>query len=131
VVEPTGFLAYIIAGREARCKTIASKCLLQYYCSNACKDGTFFKSTLDICIDTRISERTVRRFNDGLKGFGVLTWVEGDSFRHLANAYTLHLPKLKEFAVASKKQHEAAKDKARELSAERSRRYREKKAASR
>jgi hypothetical protein len=131
VAEPTGFLAYIVAGRDFRCKTVQGKCLLQYYCSNVSKDGTFFKSMLDICADTSIAESTVREFNGKLKGMGVLSWIEGSNLTKRANTYTLHLTRMKALVEAGKKLRESAKQKAREQSAERSRRYREKHSASR
>lgn len=125
MAEPSKFLQYIIAGRDARVSSMTGKCLLLYYCSNVSNKGTFFKSFLDICTDTKISESTVRRFNNRMRDMGVLSWVEGNSLTHKANEYTMHLPKMQEYVVNSRAAHDADKVKAREKSAERSRLYRE------
>lgn len=121
------FLDYIRAGREIRCKTVHGKCLLQYYCSNVTTGGKFFKSMLDICAETTICERTVRRLNNNLKGMGVLTWIEGRPGK--ANEYTLHIGKMREYVEQTANSREASRDRQRHQWAERSRRYRERQAA--
>jgi hypothetical protein len=122
----TGMLAYIVAGREIRCKTVHGKCLLLYYCANAGKDGSFFKSTLDICAETTLAESTVRRVNAGLKVMGLLTWVEGSNLTHRANAYTLNLSKMQVMAASTKQGRDSSKDIIKKQWAARARRYREK-----
>jgi hypothetical protein len=122
----TGMLAYIIAGREIRCSTVHGKCLLQYYCSNVNRGGSFFKSTVDISSETKLSERFIRKVNATWKQNGFVTWVRGSNLTGDANRYTLNLEKLQAAAAQS----EDPRDKARILSnlktAERMRRYRAK-----
>lgn len=123
--EPNGMLAYIIAGREIRCSTPHVKCLLLYYCSNVGRDGTFFKSLLDISFETGLADSFIRKTNEEWRKKGVLTWVEGDWRKKTANTYTLKLDLLKKIAENSKKQRDDVKEAARQKAADRARRYRE------
>ena len=127
--KPTGMLAYIVAGREIRFKTVHGKCLMLYYCSNVNKEGKFFKSMLDICAETTLSEKTVRRLNSAMKSMGVLSWTEGTNGK--ANDYQLNLSKMEHFVAITAKDRIATKDKQRHQWAERSRRYRDRLAATR
>ena len=124
--KKTGMLAYIIAGREIRCKTVHGKCLLQYYCSNVNAHGSFFKSTLDICAETTLAESTVREMNSKLKQMGILSWVKGSNLNHRANVYTLNLEKMQEMAEVTTQKRDDSKDRIKQQWAERARRYREK-----
>jgi len=125
MAEPTGMLAYIIAGREIRCGTVHAKCLLQYYCSNVNKDGKFFKSMLDICAETKLSRAFVAYTNDDWKKKGVLSWAEGDWRKKTANTYTLNLAILRKIASDSQKACAESKERERQQAAERARTYRE------
>ncbi len=122
-----GFLAYVVAARELRPPDVEAKCLLQYYCSNVNDHGTFFKSVLDIHMETALSPAYIHKVNAQWKAIGLLTWVEGNSYQKKANTYTLHLEILKKAAENSIKRYEADKVKLREQWAARSRRYRAKK----
>ncbi len=101
----TGYLAYCVAGRAVPAASVQAKCLILYYCTNVNEHGTFFRSMFDICYDTRLSERTVRKLNTAWRAKGLLSWVEGSNLKKKANTYTLDLAKLQSFA-------ESAKDKA-------------------
>lgn len=127
----TGMLAYIVAGREIRCSSVHVKCLLQYYCSNVNVDGSFFKSTLDIYADTKLSESFIHRTNAKWKDIGLLSWVEGDWRKRLANRYTLNLAILRTLATDCEKHRDKAKLSFNQKAAERACKYRAKKAASR
>jgi hypothetical protein len=129
MAEPTGMLAYIVAGREIRCSTAHAKCLLLYYCANVGKDGTFFKSLLDISFETRLSDSFIRRTNDEWRKKKLISWVEGDWHKGLANTYTLNLPLMQKMAEHSKKQRDDVQEIAREKTAERVRRFRERQKA--
>jgi hypothetical protein len=126
VAKPTGMLAFIVAGREIRCKTVHGKCLILYYCSNVNREGSFFKSTLDICAQTTIAESTVREINAKLREMGMLSWVKGSNLKHHANTYTLNLTKMQAMAESTKQSRDDAKEKSRQQAAARARRYREK-----
>jgi len=101
----TGYLAYCVAGRAVPAASAQAKCLMLYYCTNVNEHGTFFRSMFDICYDTRLSERTVRKLNAAWKAKGLLSWVKGSNLKKKANTYTLDLAKLQSFV-------ESAKDKA-------------------
>ncbi|MGA9932224.1 MAG: hypothetical protein WBQ13_14860 [Terriglobales bacterium] len=122
----TGMLAYIVAARDLRPPDVRAKCLLQYYCSNVNQHGTFFKSVLDIHMETALSPATIHRINAQWKVIGLLAWVEGNSFQKKANTYTVNLEILRKAAEASIKQYETDKAKVKQQSALRSRRYRAK-----
>ncbi len=128
MAELTGMLAYIVAGREIRCSNPHVKCLLQYYCSNVNKEGTFFKSMLDICAETRLCEKFVRNTNNEWREKKILDWIEGDWRKRTANTYTLNLDLLKRLAAKSEKSCDDVKERERQLAADRARRYRERKA---
>lgn len=99
----TGFLAYCIAGRSVRAANPQAKCLMLYYCVNVDEHGTFFRSMSDICYDTRLSNRFVRKTNAAWRTAGILSWVEGNDFKHKARTYTLNLEKLKAYAAVRDK----------------------------
>jgi len=127
----TGMLAYIIAGREIRCKNAHTKCLLLYYCCNVGKTGSFFKSMLDIHTETGLAESTIRELNGRFKQMGFLSWVAGSNLQKRANTYTLDLDKMQSLAEATLTFHNANKNRIRQQWAERARRYRRKRSASR
>jgi hypothetical protein len=108
--EVTGFLAYVIAARELRATNAHRKCLIQYYASNAGNNGTFYKSMLDICAETCLSERFVQTANAAWKDAGVLSWTQGSNLSGKANTYQLQLKKLQDAARTSRKNVDAAKD---------------------
>jgi hypothetical protein len=119
-------LAYIVAARNLRTASVEAKCLLQYYCSNVNEHGTFFKSVLDTHFDTALSERFIHKSNAKWKDMGLLSWTQGNSFKHKANVYTIDIAKLKTVSENSIKQHDAEKNKVRQQWAERQRRHRAK-----
>jgi hypothetical protein len=132
--KTSNFMAYIVAARQMICKgTIcpgsSSKCLLLYYCSNVNKDGKFFKSTLDICLETGLAESTVYTLNALWEKWTMLTVTRNDWRSGKANDYQIHLKVLQQLSentqVIRKDKTESAKKKA----AIRSQRYRENKAA--
>jgi hypothetical protein len=127
--EITGMLAYIICAREMKCGSVHSKCLLLYYAANCDRHGSFFKSMVDICAETGLSESFVRKTNAYWEKVGIMSSTEGNWAKHLANRYHLHLTKLRGVCAANKKQVDQAKVAAREKSAQRSQRYRSKKQA--
>jgi hypothetical protein len=88
------------------------------------KEGSFFKSTLDICAETRLSERFIRKTNAGLKQNGFLTWVKGNNLTGDANRYTINLEKLQAAAARSKEPRDRIKLLANLKTAERMRKYR-------
>jgi hypothetical protein len=127
----TGMLAYIVAGRELRPTSPYAKCLLQYYCSNVNKHGSFFKSAFNIQFETGLSERFIRKTNAKWKTGGLLSWVQGSNLTKRANTYTLDLEKLQKFVSQSIETHNAYTLKLRQQSAERSQKYRERRKSSR
>jgi hypothetical protein len=122
----TGMLAYIVAGRETRYGSVQLGALVRYYCSNASKHGTFFKSMFDICFYTRLSERFVNKANAALRSQGVLSWVEGNSFKKKANTYTLNLAKMQSFVEPARENAQVALIKKRLMDAARQQRRRDK-----
>jgi hypothetical protein len=127
VAKPlTGFLAYVVAARNLRPPDVHAKCLLQYYCSNVDDHGTFFKSVLDIHMETALSPAYVHKINAQWKKIGLLSWVEGNSFQKKANTYTLNLEILRKAMENSINKYEADKVKIKQQWAVRSRRYRAK-----
>jgi hypothetical protein len=128
VAKPiTGMLAYIVAARNLRPPDVEAKCLLQYYCSNANEHGTFFKSVLDIHMETALSPAFIHKTNAQWQKLGLLAWVAGNSFQNRANTYTINLEILKKASEGSIRKYDADKMKLRQQWAARSRRYRAKK----
>src|ERR1035438_8783136 len=117
--EPTGMLAYIIAAREIRTTEVSRKLLLLYYASNVGRQGSFFKSLLDISLDTGLSESTVQRINKDWQGKGLLAWEKGSVTRSLANTYRLDLSKLQKAVESSRKAFEGAEQRSRRKAADR------------
>jgi hypothetical protein len=125
VAKPlTGFLAYVVTARNIRPTDVEAKCLLQYYCSNVDEHGTFFKSVLDIHMETALSPAYIHKTNAKWKTLGLLSWVEGNSFQKKANTYTLSLEILRKVMENSIKKYEADRVKIKTQWAARSRRYR-------
>jgi hypothetical protein len=125
---PTGMLAYIVAAREMRCASPHSKCLLQYYASNVDRQGKFFKSLLDICAETGLSQSFVRKTNAYWKKINLLSWEEGSWTNGKANVYRLSLPHLKAYLQNRRPEIETTKLHMRQQSAVRVKRWRSKKA---
>jgi hypothetical protein len=123
--EPTGMLAYIIAAREIRTTDVNRKVLLLYYASNVNTHGSFFKSLLDISLDTGLSESTVQRINKDWQGQGLLSWEKGSVTRSLANTYRLDLSKLQKAVESTRRNFEGAEQRRRRKAADRAKRYRE------
>lgn len=123
----SGMMEYIVAARELRPPDVEAKCLLQYYCSNVGSTGSFFKSVLDIHMETALSPAFIHKTNAQWKALGLLSWVAGNSFQKKANTYTISLDTLKRASEGSIKKYEADKVKVREQWAARSRKYRAKK----
>jgi AraC-like DNA-binding protein len=128
--EPTGMLAYIIAAREIRTRDVRRKVLLLYYASNVSSHGSFFKSLLDISLDTGLSESTVQRINKDWQDNGLLSWEKGSVTRSLANIYRLDLGKLQQAVKSTRKNFEGAEQRSRRKAADRAKRYRERHAKS-
>lgn len=125
--EMTGMLAYIITARELISASVSAKCLLLYYASNVNKQGRFFKSVLDIRIDTGLSEKTIRTLNEKWRSLGILTVTEHSYESRKANDYELHLPRLKEILSTQQEQKKQKKDKMRLANAKRAQKWRDKK----
>jgi hypothetical protein len=127
--ELTGMLAYIVAAREMKCGSVHSKCLLLYYASNCGKDGSFFKSTVDIAAETGLSERFIRKTNAIWEStaVGILSSIQGSSVKHQANTYQLNLPKLRSICDKNKTAIEDRRTREKRKAAERAARYRAKK----
>lgn len=127
--ETTGMLAYIIAAREMKCGSVHSKCLLQYYASNCGKEGSFFKSTVDISAETGLSERFIRKTNAlwESEAVGILSTVQGNWMKHQANTYRLNLSRLQSVSEKNKLQIEDRRTRAKRKAAERAARYRARK----
>ena len=123
--EPTGMLAYIIAAREIRTTDVNRKVLLLYYASNVNSHGSFFKSLLDISLDTGLSESTVQRINKDWQDKGILSWEKGSVTRSLANTYRLDLSKLQKAVESTRRNFEGAEQRRRRKAADRAKRYRE------
>ena len=123
--EPTGMLAYIVAAREIRTTDVRRKLLLLYYASNVGSHGSFFKSLLDISLDTGLSESTVQRINKDWQGKGILSWDKGSVARSLANTYRLDLSKLQKAVESTRRDFESAAQRSRRKAADRAKRYRE------
>jgi AraC-like DNA-binding protein len=123
--EPTGMLAYIIAARSVRTRDVKRKVLLLYYACNVGSQGSFFKTLLDISLDTGLSESTVQRINKDWQGKGLLSWEKGSVTRSLANTYRLDLGKLQRAVESSRKDFESAEQRSRRKAADRAKRYRD------
>jgi len=124
--EITGMLAYIVAARELFCTSVSSKCLIQYYCSNVDEHGRFFKSTLDISIDTGVSAYTIRTANKNWSKFGLLTIIEHPWWSGKANDYKVHLGKLQELVQKRLENKEKKKQTLKKGGAERTERWKSK-----
>lgn len=125
----TPFMRRLIAARRMICKgkictNVSSKCLLLYYCSNADNDGCFFKSTLEICLETGLAASTVYGLNAKWQTWGLLKIVKHDWRSGDANDYTIDLKTLEECSdrTQSLKADKIAASKQR--AAERAKRYR-------
>lgn len=82
---------YTVLARQMRVGSVRMKCLLLYYA--ICADhrtGKFFKSYLDIYLDTGITERTARSINKALEKQGILTRTEPALDSGHSTDYQLH-----------------------------------------
>jgi hypothetical protein len=125
--EYTGFMAYVVAAREIKCSSASKKCLLQYYASNVNKDGSFFRSMLDICAETSLAESFVRKTNTEWEAKKILKCIEGNWRDGKANVYILSLPVLQQIARSSRSIIDKAKDVMRDKATKRMQKYRAKK----
>ena len=97
----TGHMALLVAAKAIRCKTLQGKLLLLYYCGNADSTGYFYKSYVDAVIETGISERTIRRYNEEWEKHGFMRTVEPAKFSGKSTDYYLSIPKIQAWAKAS------------------------------
>jgi len=125
---PSGFLALCVAARDLRCATPQAKCLLLYYAVNAHKDCKFFKSYLDISIETGLQERTIRKYNKEWQALGILTATEHSWGSGKATDYQMHLKRLQEIVALCAQRKDKARDAARLHGRERTAKWRRKKA---
>ena len=124
--EPTGFMAYVVAARELRASSAHRKCLIQYYTSNVGSTGSFFKSMLDICTDTCLSENFVRKINIEWQKAGLITWGSGSNLTGKANTYQIDLHKLQVAAKQSMTKKDAIKKAVKDKAAVKQAAYRAK-----
>ena len=124
--KETGFLAYIRAAREITCGSVSSKCLLQYYASNVDDHGKFFRSTLDISIDTHCSQFFIRKTNKYWLEIGILSITEHPWRSGKANDYHLHLDVLQKVAKSKQEQKDKTRLIEKAKAAERTQRWRQK-----
>lgn len=89
--EKINGLTYRIAAKEVQTASIRVKCLILYYSICANDDGTFYKSYLDIFLDTGIPERTVRAVNKVLIEHEMLLKTEPKFGSGKASEYRLLL----------------------------------------
>ena len=125
------FMAGVIAARQTivrgtLCPNVSSKCLLLYYCVNANRQGKFFKSTLDIILETGLTEKTIRKYNALWKQWGLLSVTEHDWRSGKANDYEINLATLEEVSRRTLALKTDKKDIAKRKAADRAKRYREK-----
>jgi len=87
--------ALCVAARKLPVGSVAMKCLLLYFA--ICTDyttGTFFKSYLEIYMDTGITERTARRCIDGLKTAKILETFSPEFGSRHSTVYRLRLKEM-------------------------------------
>lgn len=99
--EQTPYMRGVIAARQMICKgqictNVSSKCLLLYYCCNADNNGEFFKSTLEICLETGLAASTVYALNAQWESWGLLKITKHDWRSGDANDYKINLKVLEE-----------------------------------
>jgi hypothetical protein len=127
----TQFMAGIVAARQMICKgnicnNVGSKCLLLYYCCNANRFGKFYKSTLDICLETGLAESTIRELNEKWQTWKLLTVTSHDWRSGKANDYEIHLPVLLEVSKRTQELREPRTQTAKLKAAARSKKHRDK-----
>jgi hypothetical protein len=125
------FMRRLVAARKMICKgqictNVSSKCLLLYYCANANEKGFFYKSTLEICLETGLAASTVYALNKQWESWGLLKIVKHDWRSGDSNDYTIDLETLEECSerTQSMKADRLAMSKLK--AAERAKRYRAK-----
>jgi hypothetical protein len=104
------------------------KCLLLYYAICCNKDGQFFRSYVDIYLDTGISERTVRSINKNFEDACFITRTEPTPMSGNATHYTMSRKHLEECAAQQEKNRDKNAAKIREKNAQRMADWRAKKA---
>lgn len=128
MVKATGFLAYVRAARELLCTSVSRKCLILYYATNCDEHGKFFKSTLDISIETGVSEKFIRECNKDWQKYGLITVTEHPWHSGKANDYQIHLGKLQSLVKDRVEKKNKAKLIAKKKAVERTLRWRANKA---
>ena len=126
------YMAAIVAARQMIvrgniCPNVSSKCLLLYYCVNANRQGKFFKSAIDISLETGLTPKTIYKWNRLWEQWGLLAIEEHDWRSGKANDYTINLAVLQEVSNRTLTLKTDMKDRAKRKAAIRSQRYRDKK----
>jgi L-rhamnose mutarotase len=100
--------------------------LLLYYAVNAHKDYKFFKSYMEISIETGLDERTVRKYNEDWVKLGIISVTEPVWGSGKATDYHMHLKKLQEIVKLCESRKDVARDTKRLQGRERTAKWRRK-----
>ena len=117
--ELSGHMALCVAARQLRCGSTQQKCLLLYYAICADKDGKFYRSFLDIYLDTGVTERTARNVNKSFEKVGILTVSAPTPGSGDSNDYHLDIEVMEKMADSMKAARSSAANAARAKTAKR------------